>query len=300
MLAKGLYTYRQNFSFSLVRILAKSTNQLYNKMKKLSCCKIIAAIGLYSLPFTAVSQTIKYYTAADAVKIAYTDTGSGKTVVLLHGFINTGANWRKTQLYKDACQKGYRVIVPDLRGNGGSDKPHEDKYYENDAEIADIMGMMRSLKIKKYNVVGYSRGAIVAAKLITKDKRVVKAVLGGMGQHFTNPNWERRIMFAAAFSGKSQLYPEAQGAVKYAKSINADTVALGLLQKYQPVTSAASLLKYKHPVLVIAGDEDMDNGDPAVLKTYFKQAVLKIVKGNHNSTYNTAEFSNGVIDFLQH
>jgi pimeloyl-ACP methyl ester carboxylesterase len=268
-------------------------------MKKFPLYKIAALIILLSFQHAAGAQSIKYYTAADEIKTAYTDTGNGKVIILLHGFINTGANWRKTALYKDLCQQGYRVIVPDLRGNGNSDKPHEDKYYENDAEIADVMGIVRSLKIKKYNVVGYSRGAIVAAKLITKDKRAFKAVLGGMGQHFTNPNWERRIMFAAAFSGKSQLYPEAQGAVKYAKSINADTVALGLLQKYQPVTSPASLLKYKHPVLIIAGDEDMDNGDPAVLKTYFKTAVLKIVKGNHNSTYNTAEFANGVIEFLQ-
>jgi pimeloyl-ACP methyl ester carboxylesterase len=270
-------------------------------MKSKMSIKNFVLIGfLMCHALNGFSQNFKFHQAPDAIKIAYQDTGKGETIVLLHGFINTGANWRKTELYKKLLQQGYRVIVPDMRGNGHSDKPHADKFYENDAEVKDIMGIMSDLKIKKYAVVGYSRGAIVAAKLITKDKRVKQAVLGGVGQHFTNPNWDRRLMFAEAFSGKSHLYPEAQGAVKYAKSINADTVALGFLQKYQPVTAPADLLKYKKTVLIIAGDEDKDNGDPSVLQTYFKHATLKIVKGNHNSTYNTADFGDAVIAFLKH
>ena len=259
---------------------------------------LFIAFLVFNMP-VSFSQTFKYYQAADHIKIGYVDTGKGKTIVLLHGFINTGANWRKTSLYKDLLQKGYRVIVPDMRGNGQSDKPHEDKYYENDAEVKDIMGIISDLKIKKYTVVGYSRGAIVAAKLITKDKKAIKAVLGGMGQFFTNPNWERRMMFAEAFGGKSAQYPEAQGAVNYAKSIHADTMALSLLQKYQPVTSPSDLMKYKNKVLIIAGDEDKDNGDPSVLQTYFKHATLKIVKGNHNSTYNTQAFSDAILGFIE-
>lgn len=266
------------------------------RLKQISCFGVVFMLFFSSYSF---AQTFKYYEAPDKVRIAYTDSGSGKVVVLLHGFINTGANWRKTALYKDLLKNGYRVIVPDLRGNGRSDKPHEDKFYANEIETGDVMGILTDLKVKAYEVVGYSRGAIVAAKLITKDKRVAKVVLGGMGQHFTNPNWDRRLMFAAAFNGKFHLYPEAQGAVKYAKSINADTVALGLLQKYQPVTSPEDLKKFSKPVLIIAGDEDKDNGDPAVLQTYFKDAKLSIVKGNHNATYNTEPFSAEIIKFLQ-
>lgn len=267
--------------------------------------KRFAQISRYGVVFIlfftshGFAQHFNYYEAPDKIRIAYTDSGSGKVVVLLHGFINTGANWRKTALYKDLLKNGYRVIVPDLRGNGRSDKPHEDKFYANDIETADVAGIISELKIKTYAVVGYSRGAIVAAKLLTKDKRISQVVLGGMGQHFTNPNWDRRLMFAEAFSGKAHLHPIAEGAVKYAKSINADTLALGYLQKYQPVTSPAELMKFKKTVLVIAGNEDKDNGDPEVLQTYFKHATLKIVKGNHNGAYNTEEFSEGIRAFLK-
>ncbi|AFK03859.1 alpha/beta hydrolase fold containing protein [Emticicia oligotrophica DSM 17448] len=268
-------------------------------MKRLIPLNLLGVIFILLISSFGFAQNFKYYQAPDKIRIAYTDSGSGKVVVLLHGFINTGANWRKTALYKDLLKNGYRVIVPDLRGNGHSDKPHEDKFYTNDIETKDVIGILTNLKIKSYEVVGYSRGAIVAAKLITKDKRVVKVVLGGMGQHFTNPNWDRRLMFAAAFNGKFHLYPEAQGAVKYAKSINADTVALGLLQKYQPVTTPKELKKFSKPVLIIAGDEDKDNGNPEVLQTYFRDAKLSIVKGNHNITYNTEAFSAEIIGFLK-
>lgn len=260
--------------------------------------KLFLFCVLIFISLTTKAQHFKYMKAADGQRIAYEDTGKGKPVVLLHGFINTGANWRKTLLYKDLITKGFRVIVPDLRGNGASDKPHEDKYYQNDAEIKDIMGIVSALKIKDYILVGYSRGAIVAAKLLTKDKRVSKSVLGGVGQYFTNPEWDRRKMFADAFSGKAHLHPETQGAVAYAKSIGVDTIALGFLQKYQPVALPSELMKHKKPVLIICGDEDLDNGDPKILQTYFKNASLKLVKGNHNGTYRTQPFSDEIISFL--
>eukprot|EP01137_Pigoraptor_chileana_P025326 Opistho-2@94671 len=150
--------------------------------------KYALILSILILSFSAIkAQNLKRFTSFDGQNIAYEDTGRGKAVLLLHGFINTGANWRKTALYKDLIEKGFRVIVPDMRGNGASDKPHEDKFYQNDAEVKDLMSLISSLKIKDYTLVGYSRGAIVAAKLLTKDKRVTKAILGGVGQHFTNP-----------------------------------------------------------------------------------------------------------------
>lgn len=261
--------------------------------------KYALILSIIILSFSAIkAQNLKRFTSFDGQNIAYEDTGRGKAVLLLHGFINTGANWRKTALYKDLIEKGFRVIVPDMRGNGASDKPHEDKFYQKDAEVKDLMSLISSLKIKEYTLVGYSRGAIVAAKLLTKDKRVTKAILGGVGQHFTNPDWDRRKMFADAFSGKAHLHPETAGAVAYAKSIGVDTIALGFLQKYQPVTLPTELMKYKNPVLIICGDEDLDNGDPKVLQTYFKNASLKLVKGNHNGTYRTQAFADEIMGFI--
>lgn len=256
--------------------------------------KLITTVLLFcSISFYA--QT-KYFNSYDDTKIAYTDEGEGKPILLIHGFINTRKSWDKTALKKALINKGYRVIIPDLRGNGDSDKPHEDEAYSQDAEVLDLMFLMAELKIRKYMAVGYSRGSIILAKLLTKDRRVKKAVVGGMGIDFINPNWHRRIIFRDAFNGK--VTEETKDAVAYAKSIGADLKCLYLQQKHQSVTSKRQLQVIKAKVLVIAGDQDKDNGDPAALSKAIPKSKLKIVSGDHNGTYKTDAFSKAIISFL--
>ena len=238
----------------------------------------------------------KSFTSFDGVKIAFTDEGQGTPVLLVHGFINSGTSWSNTPLKKDLLENGYRVIIPDLRGNGNSDKPQDDKAYSKDAEVKDLKLLMNHLNIKKYKAIGYSRGSIVLAKLSTQDKRIGKVVLGGMGIDFTNPDWDRRIMFAKAFNG--EVIEMTKGAVEYAKSINADLRSLHLQQKYQPVTSMKQLAKVKIPVLVICGDEDDYNGNAQELSAAFKNGQLKKVPGNHNGTYKTKTFSKEILHFF--
>lgn len=241
----------------------------------------------------AQSKTIPSF---DGVTIAFEDEGEGEPVLLIHGFINSATSWNSAPLKKELLDNGYRVIIPDLRGNGNSGKPQEDKAYENDAEVKDLIVLMDHLEIKSYYAIGYSRGSIVLAKLLTKDKRIEKAVLGGMGIDFTNPEWDRKIMFAKAFDG--EVNETTQGAVDYAKSINADLRSLHLQQKYQPVASKKQLSKINIPILVIHGDADTDNGNAKELSGIFKNGLLKTVPGNHNGTYKTAEFANTILQFL--
>lgn len=255
----------------------------------------LIAIILLFCGTTSYAQT-KYFNSFDDTKIAYTDEGKGKPILLIHGFINTRKSWDNTALKKDLLEKGYRVIIPDLRGNGDSDKPHEDDAYSQDAEVIDLMFLMVELKISKYWAVGYSRGSILLAKLLTKDGRVKKAVLGGMGIDFTNPNWHRRAIFRDAFDGK--ITEETKGAVEYAKSIGADLKCLHLQQKHQSVTTQRQLQVIKAKVLVLAGDEDKDNGDSAALSKAIPKSKFKIVEGDHNGTYKTENFSKAVISFL--
>ncbi|MEP2237548.1 MAG: alpha/beta hydrolase [Maribacter sp.] len=243
----------------------------------------------------ANSQSNKFQ-SFDGVQIAYTDEGTGEVVLLLHGFINSRKSWDKTELKQDLLKAGYRVIIPDLRGNGDSDKPKNEEAYQNNAEVRDLVLLMNHLDIDGYKAIGYSRGSIVLAKLLTQESRIKKAVLGGMGIDFTNPNWDRRIMFSKAFNG--DVNDETKGAVDYAKSINADLRSLHLQQKFQPVTSIDELNKIEIDILVICGDEDNDNGNSKELSNAFKNGSLKRVPGDHNGTYKTKEFSLSVLQYL--
>ena len=238
------------------------------------------------------------FASFDGTKIHYWLQGSGKPVVLVHGFISNSNSWKKAALVPELIHAGYQVIVLDLRGNGLSDRPHSEAAYANNAECRDIMALVNHLKIKKYDLVGYSRGAILTARLLTMDKNIRRAVMGGMGTDFTDPNWSRRKMFQEAFQGKAHLYPETQGAIKYAKSIGADTIALGRLQQFQPVVSPAELAKVKTPVLVISGAQDSDNGKAADLAKLLPKSVLKTVPGDHNATAATEPFAKEVVTFL--
>ena len=255
----------------------------------------LVIIFLFFFTYASFSQT-KEFKTFDGINIVYNDAGTGEPVLLIHGFINSRKSWDNTQLKQDLLDKGYRVIVPDLRGNGDSDKPQDKEAYENDAEVKDLKLLMNHLNIQSYKAVGYSRRSIVLAKLLTTDKRIEKAVLGGMGIDFTNPDWDRRIMFDKAFDG--EVNETTKDAVDYAKSIYADLRSLHLQQKYQPVTSKKKLGKIKIDVMVICGDEDWDNGNAKELSNAFVNGILVRVPGDHNGTYKTADFSDEVLRFL--
>lgn len=246
---------------------------------------------------TAYPTDSGYFNASDGTPIYYEVRGTGKPVLLVHGFIVNSNSWKHTALYQSLLNGGYKVILLDMRGNGKSGKPHNPEAYENDAEANDIMQLMALLKIKKYDVVGYSRGSIITARLLVLDKKVQKAVLGGMGSDFTNPDWPRRIMFYRALMGDS--IPELKGAVQYVQQQGFDQLALAYLQKAQPSTSAAALGKVHQPVLIICGDKDTDNGNAKDLAALFKKSQFITVPGGHNTATATADFANAVLDFLK-
>ncbi len=243
-------------------------------------------------------EKIQFFNAHDGIKIAFTDQGAGEAILLLHGFINTRKNWDKSALKKNLLEKGYRVITPDLRGNGDSDNPHNDEAYQGAAELKDIVGLIDHLKIKEYKAVGYSRGAIILTKLLTMDNRITTAVIGGVGSDFTNPNWEIPLAFSRAFSGEDELNEMTEGAVNYAKSINADLKSLSLQQKYQPTTTVKECATITIPLMIISGKQDSSNGNREALHKMIPNSVLKYVEGDHNNTYKQENFSNTVTQFL--
>ena len=245
---------------------------------------------------TGYSDTSNYFISFDGTKIYYEVKGNGKPVLLVHGFIVDGESWKKTPVYADLLNTGFRVITLDLRGNGKSDKPHNAEAYANDAEAKDIMGLIKMLGINEYSVVGYSRGSIITARLLVLDKRISKAVMGGIGADFTNPEWPRRIMFYKALSGEP--IKELEGMVKHVKEAGLDQQALACMQKEQPSTSKAELAAIKQPVLIVCGDHDDDNGSSLELVKLIPTGTHANVPGDHGGAVRTKEFSEKTISFL--
>jgi pimeloyl-ACP methyl ester carboxylesterase len=238
-----------------------------------------------------------YFKSFDDSKIYYEVRGKGEPVVLVHGFIVNGESWKRTALYNDLLTSGYKVITFDMRGNGRSDKPHVPEAYANDAEAKDIMALLGYLGIRSYKAVGYSRGAIIVSRLLVLDKRATAGVMGGMGADFTNPEWPRRVMFYEALMGKQ--FDELEGMKKYVRSQKLDTIALAYLQKEQPSTSPGELKSIKQKVLIVKGEDDIDNGSAEELSRLVPGSIYRTTPGVHNDANKTKEFSTVIINFFK-
>lgn len=83
--------------------------------------------------------------------------GSGPAVVLLHGYAQTSLMWRPLM---PLLAPKRTVIVPDLRGAGGSDKP--DGGFDKKTMAADIRALLTALGIDRAAVVGHDIGLMVA------------------------------------------------------------------------------------------------------------------------------------------
>lgn len=242
-------------------------------------------------------DTLFTFPSFDGTVISFQVKGSGHPVFLIHGFSSNGNSWRNGLLYPELLASGFQVIMPDLRGNGRSDKPHKPEAYAGDAEAKDIIMLADLLGFKKYSIAGYSRGSIIASRVLVLDERVDQAVLGGMGSDFTNPEWPRRIMFYEALIGKP--VKELEGMVKRINDTGLDQLALAYSQKGQPSTSKEEFSKVKTPVLVICGSEDEDNGSSKALAAMIPGATYTRVPGNHGNTSRSKDFSVAVTGFLK-
>lgn len=87
-------------------------------------------------------------------------SGQGRPVLLLHGFPDSGRLWRNQ--VPTLVDAGFQVVVPDLRGYGGSDKPGEVDAYSIPLLAGDVLGILDHLGIERAHVVGHDWGAALA------------------------------------------------------------------------------------------------------------------------------------------
>lgn len=90
-------------------------------------------------------------------------TGAGPDVLLVHGFPDTQAVWRKQ--VQPLVEAGYRVIVPDTRGCGESAMPAAVRDYHIDHLVADLIALLDALKVKTVRLVAHDWGAVIGWKL---------------------------------------------------------------------------------------------------------------------------------------
>jgi len=116
-------------------------------------------------------------TNSEDLELYYEDHGSGKPVILIHGYPLNGASWEKQIPVLLAA--GYRVITYDRRGFGKSSQPTEGYAYDTFAE--DLRTLITRLELRDFALVGFSMGGGEIARYFGKygSKDVSKAVIIG-------------------------------------------------------------------------------------------------------------------------
>ena len=109
------------------------------------------------------------------MNVAVAGPDDAPPVILLHGFPESHRTWRAlAPLLSDRL----RLIMPDQRGFGDSDRPQEVDAYATDTLIADIFALADALGIERFALVGHDWGGAVAwAAAIKGDPRVARLAI---------------------------------------------------------------------------------------------------------------------------
>ncbi len=111
------------------------------------------------------------------VEIYYEDQGTGRPVVLIHGWPLSGKSWEAQ--VGPLVDAGHRVVTYDRRGFGESSRPYDG--YDYDTFAADLQALLVHLDLHDVTLVGFSMGGGEVARYLATfgSSRVRSAVLAG-------------------------------------------------------------------------------------------------------------------------
>ena len=107
------------------------------------------------------------------VRLSYFVAGEGPPVTLLHGFTQSGRSWRELI---SRMPEGWKWIVPDLRGHGGTQTPRG-AACSMDACTADLEALWDHLGVERTHLVGYSMGGRLALHVAARRPERVLSLL---------------------------------------------------------------------------------------------------------------------------
>jgi pimeloyl-ACP methyl ester carboxylesterase len=215
--------------------------------------------------------------------------GEGPLVLLLHGFPETSHAWRKQV---PALATRFRVVAPDLRGYGASDKPTGIAAYRTSVIADDVVALIHSFGAQRAHVVGHDWGGGVAWTLAMRRPEAVDRLVvlncphPAVMQRALRSSWTqiRRSWYIFAFqlpwlpewalgrdraraikdtlqrSSKPGAFSEAD-LDEYARAFSAPGAATAALNYYRAaVRSQVPSARIKAPTLLIWAEDDFALG----------------------------------------
>ena len=119
--------------------------------------------------------------SVNGVRLHWVEAGEGPLVVLLHGFPEFWYGWRNQ--IPALAAAGYRVVAPDLRGFGRSEKPAGAEHYRSEEVTGDVVGLIRQAGAESATVVGHDWGGAVAWLVALNHPQVVDRLVIANSPH---------------------------------------------------------------------------------------------------------------------
>jgi 3-oxoadipate enol-lactonase len=254
------------------------------------------------------------YADLSGVRLHYEEAGEGTPLVLLHGI---GASRRDWDFNIPAFARAYRVITPDLRGFGLSEKSGN---YSVATFANDVWELLQRLGVDRFDLIGHSMGGAVALQMaVDRPERVARLVAADTLPSFQANSFGKRILFAyrylmmgvfgpqrlsGAVAAKLFPRPEQQALRERATAggmANDRNVYLETLSQLLGWNVLQELHRLVMPVLVLAAEHDyFPVADAEAFAGVLPQAQLKVFAGMHHAVPLEApdEFNTAVLSFL--
>ncbi|WP_329334582.1 alpha/beta hydrolase [Streptomyces sp. NBC_01352] len=270
-----------------------------------------------------------YVTAGDGAEIFYKDWGTGRPVVLSHGWPLNADSWEAQQLF--LASHGFRVIAHDRRGHGRSAQTWHGNEMNTYAD--DLAALVDTLDLRDATLVGFSTGGGEVARYVGRhgtarvaQLALVSAVPPFMLKTDDNPGGVPVEVFDAIRAGsladRSQLYRDLADGPFFGNNRPGASVSQGVRDSfwlqglqaghrgaYECVAAfsatdfRADLDSFDVPTLVIHGDDDQvvpfEVGGKASAAR-IKNAALKVYAGAPHGITDTHKEQLGadLLEFL--
>ena len=254
-----------------------------------------------------------------AIKLAYTETGSGETpIVLLHGYPFNRSMWREQV---EALSESYRVITPDLRGHGETSAAPAATTLEEMAR--DVAALLDELRIERALIGGLSMGGYVTFSFYSLFRERTRALILAdtrpqgdkeeaarnreqqaekilkEGMESIADDFLKKVLTPVTLSERPELVARVREMITSTKPAGAAAALRAMAARPDQTNLLAEI---NVPVLIIVGSEDTltTPDDAELMKRSIPDSRLKIIEGaaHLSNMERPAEFTGALQAFL--
>ena len=255
----------------------------------------------------------------DDIQMAYTDTGMGHPVVLIHGYPFNRSLWNEQV---EALSSSYRVIVPDLRGFGESDSSAGPASMNRMAQ--DVAGLLDHLEISRAVICGLSMGGYVTLAFYKQFPSRVRALVladtraGADAEEAKQTRTQQaekalaegmagiadamlpKLLTPETVSKRPEIVKRVRDMMLKTKPEGAAAALLGMAERED---HASLLSKIAAPTLIVVGVEDAITpvADSEKMHNAIPGSRLVVLEnaGHVSNLERTEEFNKNLMDFLR-